>query len=175
MPVIRIDDGRDGRLADYAGVREPARLRERGLVIVEGRLVVRRILDAGHIRVRSLLLNEAAAAAFSDLIERLPATLDVYVATREAIEVATGFDIHRGCLAVAERPAAMPFDAVLERNAGQMTFEVVAPAVIDAGDLLAVPLVGQAQQIAAMGAPVDKGVDGTVRPARDDDRNPSMR
>ena len=59
--------------------------------------------------------------------------------------------------------AALPLDAVLERDRRQMAFEIIAPAVIDAGDFLAVPLVRQAQQIAAMGAAVDKGVDRAVR------------
>src|SRR5262249_5834934 len=52
-----------------------------------------------------------------------------------------------------------------------MPGEVIGPAVIDAGDLAAVPLFGQAQEVAAMGAAVDEGVDGTVRAARDDDRD----
>ena len=60
MTPIRIDDAHDARLANYAGVREPALLRDRGLLIAEGRFVVRRLLEAGRIRVRSLLLNEAA-------------------------------------------------------------------------------------------------------------------
>ena len=74
-------------------------------------------------------------------------------------------------LAEFRRHAALPLDAVLERDRGQMTFEIIAPAVIDAGDFLAVPVVRQAQQVAAMGAAVDEGVDRAVRAARDDDRN----
>src|SRR3954454_12654365 len=74
-------------------------------------------------------------------------------------------------LAELRRHAALPLDAVLERDRGQMTFEIIAPAVINAGDFLAVPVVCQAQQIAAMGAAVNEGVDLAVRAARDDDRD----
>ena len=74
-------------------------------------------------------------------------------------------------LAELRRHAALALDALLERDAGQVAFEVVAPAVVDAGDLLAVALPGQAQQVAAMGAAVDEGIDRAVRPARDDDRD----
>ena len=42
MRVERIEDPGDGRLADYAGVREPRLLRNRGLLIEEGRFA-----DAG--------------------------------------------------------------------------------------------------------------------------------
>src|SRR5437764_9832362 len=74
-------------------------------------------------------------------------------------------------LAEFRRHAALALDAALERDPGQLAGEVIAPAVIDAGDLLAVPLLGQAQQIAAMGATVDEGVDRAVRATSDDDRD----
>src|ERR1051325_4806284 len=69
------------------------------------------------------------------------------------------------------RHAALPLDAALERDAGELAGEVVAPAVINAGDFLAVALLGQAQQVAAMGAAVDESVDRAVRAARDYDRD----
>src|SRR5436190_9522574 len=74
-------------------------------------------------------------------------------------------------LAEFRRHAALPLDAALERYPGQLAGEVITPAVIDAGDLLAVTLLGQAQEIAAMGAAVDEGVDRAVRAARHNDRD----
>jgi tRNA G18 (ribose-2'-O)-methylase SpoU len=127
MPVIRIEDGRDPRLADYAGVREPARLRDRGLLIAEGRLVVRRLFDSGRITVRSLLLNDAALTAFGDVLERAGSRLDVYVASPDVITTATGFHMHRGCLALAERPAELSMAPLLS-NA---TCLVVLERVVD--------------------------------------------
>ena len=116
MHVIKIEDGHDPRLADYAGVREPALLRQRGLLIAEGRFVVRRVLDSGRIRVRSLLLNDAALHGLADLVERADTNSDVYVASPEVITTATGFNMHRGCLALAERPAELSLDAVLSAS-----------------------------------------------------------
>jgi len=127
MRLSRIDDGRDPRLADYAGVREPARLRDRGLLIAEGRFVVRRLLGAGHVRVRSLLLNDAAAQAFDDLLARVNDDLDVYVAAPDVITTATGFNMHRGCLALAERPEPRSIDSLLTIN----PFVVVLEQVVD--------------------------------------------
>lgn len=113
MNVTRIEDGHDPRLADYAGVREPARLQQGGLLIAEGRFVVRRLLDAGRIRVRSLLLNDAALTGMRDLLEGIHGDCQVYVASPNVITAATGFNMHRGCLALAERPAAWAVDSLL--------------------------------------------------------------
>jgi tRNA G18 (ribose-2'-O)-methylase SpoU len=126
LPIIRIEDGHDPRLADYAGVREPARLRHRGLLIVEGRLVVRRLVDAGRITVRSLLLNDAALNAFGDVLERIRPGLDVYAASAEVITTATGFNMHRGCLALAERPAEVSMESVLSTAPLVVVLERVA-------------------------------------------------
>jgi tRNA G18 (ribose-2'-O)-methylase SpoU len=114
-------------LADYVGVREPARLRDRGLLIVEGRLVVRRLFDSGRITVRSLLLNDAALTAFGDVLERIGTGLDVYVASPDVITAATGFNMHRGCLALAERPAEVSLESVLSTA----TFVTILERVVD--------------------------------------------
>ncbi len=116
MPVINIADGRDPRLADYAGVREPLLLRQRGLLIAEGRFIVRRVLESGRVHVRSLLLNNAALSGLGDLLERAAPDCDVYVAPPDVITAATGFNMHRDCLALAERPAGLSLEAVLSSS-----------------------------------------------------------
>jgi tRNA G18 (ribose-2'-O)-methylase SpoU len=114
MPtVIRIDDGRDERLSDYAGVREPSLLRDRGLLMAEGRFVVRRLLGSTRLRTKSLLVNDAAFAGLEDALTGLDASVDVFVASPDVITTATGFNMHRGCLAVAHRPDDTRLDALL--------------------------------------------------------------
>jgi tRNA G18 (ribose-2'-O)-methylase SpoU len=125
--VIRIEAGDDPRLADYAGVREPALLRDRGLLIAEGRFVVRRLLGASRARLLSLLLNDAALNGLGDVLGQVAVDLDVYVAPPEVITAATGFNMHRGCLALAERPAALSVDALL----GASQFVAVLERVVD--------------------------------------------
>jgi tRNA G18 (ribose-2'-O)-methylase SpoU len=129
--VTRIEDGRDPRLADYAGVREPALLRERGLLIAEGRFVVRRLLGSTRIRSRSLLLNDAALTGLSDILDSADLSLDVYVASPAVIEAATGFNMHHGCLALAERPAEVSMEAVLSTS----QFVLVLERVVDADNV----------------------------------------
>jgi tRNA G18 (ribose-2'-O)-methylase SpoU len=131
VTLIRIDDGHDPRLADYAGVREPALLRARGLLIAEGRVVVRRALASRRITCRSLLLNDAAAEGLRDALESLNPDVAVYVATPDVITTATGFNMHRGCLAVADRPAEV---AALNRVA-ESDLVVALERVVDADNV----------------------------------------
>ena len=58
---------------------------------------------------------------------------------------------------------------MLERHAGQLSGQVVDPAVVDAAEFADVALPFQTQQIAAMDAAVDEGIDGTGRVAHHDD------
>ena len=131
MNIVRIDDGHDPRLAGYAGVREPALLREGGWLIVEGRFVVRRVFHSKRIRLRSLLLNEAGLKGLGDLFEGADTNCDVYVASPDVIAVATGFNMHRGCLALADRPAELPMDTVTSNT----QFVVVLERVVDADNV----------------------------------------
>jgi tRNA G18 (ribose-2'-O)-methylase SpoU len=100
----------DPRLADYRDLRDPAARvayeREHGVFVVEGLVAIANLLTSQY-AVRSLLVTPAAA-------ERLPPTsAPVHVAEREVIAAVTGFDVHRGALAVAERPPPRDADDVL--------------------------------------------------------------
>lgn len=131
MRTITIDHGQDPRLALYAGVREPALLREHGLLIAEGRFVVRRLLASPHIRLRSLLLNEAAARGLGDALDAAKSDATVYVAAPAVMTAATGFNMHHGCLALGERPAPLTLEAVTEAS----DLVVVLERVVDADNV----------------------------------------
>jgi tRNA G18 (ribose-2'-O)-methylase SpoU len=105
MSVERVTRLDDRRLEEYRNIRDPELLRHRGLYMAEGRLVVERLLDLadrGH-RVKSLLLNDAS---FAGLEQRLSQQADVpvYVCSNGLLASIVGFNLHRGCLALAERP-----------------------------------------------------------------------
>ena len=122
-----MEDGLDPRLADYAGVKQPALLTERGLLIAEGRFFVRRLLESKRISTRSLLLNEAAANGMADTLDAADTSIPIYVATPDVIIAATGFNMHHGCLAVAERPAEVSMEGLLATS----HFVVVLERVVD--------------------------------------------
>jgi tRNA G18 (ribose-2'-O)-methylase SpoU len=105
MPVIRVEAIDDRRLEEYRNMRDPELLRRRGLFMAEGRLVVERLLDLagkGH-SLKSLLVNGASFASL-ELRTAAHPDLPVYVCTTKALAAIVGFNLHRGCLALAERP-----------------------------------------------------------------------
>ena len=111
MPLIRLDNLDDPRLAPYSGMTD-ARLRDctdaaHGLFIAESRKVVERALAAG-VRPVSVFLEECWFDQTRPLIERLLANdpaLPAFVATREQFHALTGYEVTRGALAAFERPA----------------------------------------------------------------------
>jgi tRNA G18 (ribose-2'-O)-methylase SpoU len=101
-PIERSDDP---RISAYARVGDHGWLREQGLFVAEGRLVVRRLLDSGRFPVHSVLLTPAALRSFGAAIET---DAPVFVAAPDVLQQVTGFNFHRGCLALAGRPADEP-------------------------------------------------------------------
>ena len=98
---------------DYRIATDPAELERAGLFVAEGRLVVERLLDDCRYRVHSVLVTPTAAEAMRTTFERRP-DVQVVVTDVEAIRSVTGFDFHRGCLALAYRErATMSFDDLL--------------------------------------------------------------
>jgi tRNA G18 (ribose-2'-O)-methylase SpoU len=113
--LIAISDADDPRLADYVSLRDVQLRRnleaERGLFVAEGEKVVRRAMAAGS-RVRSFLMAERWLAGLG---EELDSAGDVpcYVVSEAVAERVTGFHVHRGALAVMERPEQPTFEQVL--------------------------------------------------------------
>jgi tRNA G18 (ribose-2'-O)-methylase SpoU len=118
MPIERVDRMDDERLADYRHVPDPDLLRRGEIFVAEGRLVVRALLTQSRFRTRSILLTETAYRGLADVIEPRLADTKVFVVEPGAIEGLTGFNIHRGCLAIGERPAPMSVRQLLDRLPG---------------------------------------------------------
>jgi tRNA G18 (ribose-2'-O)-methylase SpoU len=103
MAVTRLDDQNADLLADYRNVPDPELMSRRGLFVAEGRLIVTRLLANRRFATRSVLLTETAYAALRDAIDGRP-DVPAYVVSQRVINDITGFNIHRGCLALGERP-----------------------------------------------------------------------
>jgi tRNA G18 (ribose-2'-O)-methylase SpoU len=113
VAIQRIAGLADSRLSDYRGIREADLLRRRQLFVAEGRLVVRRVIAEPRFQVQSLLVNDAALCDLADSIDALAADVPVFVCPTDAFEQLTGFNLHRGCLALVNRPPPAPFEEVV--------------------------------------------------------------
>jgi tRNA G18 (ribose-2'-O)-methylase SpoU len=101
----------DTKLAAYGDVGDPVALERKGLFVAEGRLTVERLLDERRFEIESVVVTPAAAEALAPVLERHP-LVSVHVCDPPTLQSITGFDFHRGCLALARRPArAIPLSA----------------------------------------------------------------
>jgi tRNA G18 (ribose-2'-O)-methylase SpoU len=100
-PPLVIDSLDDPRVADYQHLADHQHMLDRGLFIAEGRLVVRRLLELRQWAVESILLTPAALENLRDVIHL--AIAPVYLVDQALMNAIAGFNIHRGCLALAHR------------------------------------------------------------------------
>lgn len=128
MPILHCIDRADPRAAAYRAVSDPALARREGLFVAEGRFVVARLIQDGRFRVESVLLNEASVAALETVIETLPSDTPVYVASAEELSFIAGFNVHRGCLALAARPRESEVADVVRGARRVVVLEEVANA-----------------------------------------------
>ena len=87
--------------ADYQHVGDHRWLTAQGLFVAEGRFVVRRLLESHRFRIKSVVVTRAALQGLSDA---LLADTPVHVLEQDVLNRITGYNFHRGCLALAHRP-----------------------------------------------------------------------
>lgn len=109
----QILSARDPRVADYCGVSEPELLRSRHSFIAEGRIVVSRLIEDGRWTVRSVLVSDAARRDLEPVLARVAPRVPILVCAATDFLGITGHHIHRGCLALVERPPALIFEQAL--------------------------------------------------------------
>ena len=63
--------------------------------------------------LRSVLVTESARRALEPALARVPGRVPVLVCRAGHLAAITGFNLHRGCLALAERPAPTPVGALV--------------------------------------------------------------
>ena len=102
----------DGRLADYRDLQDRRLGPESGRFIAESEMVVRKLIASG-LKIFSLLLTAPRLAALEAALAACPDTVPVFLVPQAVMDKVAGFHVHRGCLAIAERPPApeIPPDA----------------------------------------------------------------
>ena len=125
--IVQVTDPGDPRLADYRNIPDPELVERSGVFIAEGRLVVRRLLTMSRFAARSLMVTEPARVALADAIDGAGG-LPVYVVPQALMNDITGFNIHRGCLAVGERGPDADWRALASGASRLVALERVANA-----------------------------------------------
>ena len=103
--ILYVDNLGDPRVDAYRRVGDHRWLTAQGLFVAEGRLLLERLAAASY-EIDSVVVSPAALDALRPLLSALQPP--VYVLDRDVLNSITGFNFHRGCLALARRPAALP-------------------------------------------------------------------
>jgi tRNA G18 (ribose-2'-O)-methylase SpoU len=124
----RITSINDPRVADYRGVSEPHLLKTRQLFIAEGRSIVARLIEEGDWAIRSVLVNESARRDLEPTLAAAADRVPVFVCAAADFLGITGHDIHRGCLALVERPPSRLLSAAMVSSRLAVVLEGVGNA-----------------------------------------------
>jgi tRNA G18 (ribose-2'-O)-methylase SpoU len=116
-PLTEVVDPADPRLEHYRHLNDPARRVEleagASVFVVEGRLAVDRLLTSGY-TIRSLLVDDHQVVGAAALVGATRARgVPVFVGSRAVVANTVGFALHRGVVAVADRPAPLATQQLL--------------------------------------------------------------
>ncbi|WP_426035903.1 TrmH family RNA methyltransferase [Brevundimonas sp. DC300-4] len=99
-----IDDPADPRVAAYRDIRERDLTGREGLFVAEGEVVIRTLLSPTSLcRARSLLIAANRLDAQGELVAAA-GEAPVYAASQAVMDAIAGFPLHRGLLALGEKP-----------------------------------------------------------------------
>ena len=119
--IVPIHDAGDPRLEPYRRVRERDLVGRDGLFVAEGRVVLEKLIAAHPERLVSVLVAAHRVDGLAEVLAGLPGGTPVYSATQTAMDEVVGFPIHRGILALGQRPevtapgllAGLPLNALV--------------------------------------------------------------
>lgn len=149
---LDITTAADPRVAGcYRAILDPKFAMAQDVFVIEGRQAVARLIAARKYIIDSILLTDTACAALETNLQDVPAHVPVYVTSAAILSDVAGFAMHRGCIALAHRPAARTPEDVL----ADARTVIVLEAVGNPDNVGAIFRVGQA--LGAEGVLLDRG------------------
>ncbi len=104
--ALFVEDPADARVAAFRDIRERDLTGREGLFVAEGEVVIRTLLAPESLcRVRALLIAAQRLEAQAELLAAVPADVPVFAASQAVMDGIAGFHLHRGLLALGEKPA----------------------------------------------------------------------
>lgn len=117
VPISRADDP---RVADYLDIRERDLVGRRGRLVIEGKVVLEALVSpASRARAVSVLIAEHRIETLWPMLQRLPSDVPILAAAQSMMDAVVGFPIHRGILAIAEKPPSPTLSQVFADVADQ--------------------------------------------------------
>jgi tRNA G18 (ribose-2'-O)-methylase SpoU len=130
IPIVHLDDP---RLDVYRQLPTRNLTRQSGRFVVEGRILLQRLLES-RLVTESVLAAEGQREALRGIV---PAGIPLYLVPDSCIHEVVGFRFHRGALACGLRPAEVDLHAVLLESPRRDEL-VVCPQILDPTNLGAV-------------------------------------
>lgn len=121
MARIDISNANDPAIVAYRDVRERDLVRRDGLFIAEGKSVLAVLAAQSRFAIHSVLVLENRLGSITSILDTLPAEVPVYVVNRLVMDEIAGFPMHRGILALAQKP-----DTTVQQSDDQNWRRVVA-------------------------------------------------
>ena len=111
MNIIRIESPDDPRIAAFRDIRERDLTGRQGLFVAEGEVVLNVLVsEASLCRPVAVLLAENRIQVLTGVLERLPDATPVHVAAQGVLDAIAGFPLHRGILALGEKPSPVSLE-----------------------------------------------------------------
>jgi tRNA G18 (ribose-2'-O)-methylase SpoU len=112
MPIVHLETLDDPRVGGYHALLDHDRQRTGNQFLAEGRLVLERLVETGRYRLCSVLVSETAFRALEATLGHVDDRVPIFVSRTGSFRNLAGLNIHRGCLALAERPDPMELEAL---------------------------------------------------------------
>ena len=113
--MIRIDHPDDPRIAGFRDIRERDLAGRQGLFVAEGEVVLNVLMsDRSLCRPVAFLLDSKRVEGLAGVLARAADHTPVYVASQTVLDSIAGFHLHRGILALGEKPAVESQETCLQ-------------------------------------------------------------
>ena len=115
MALICINDPADPRVSGFLDIRERDLTGRQGLFVAEGEVVLNVLTSPQSLcRPVSLLIDSKRVEALDPILACLEDDVPVYVAEQAVLDRVAGFHLHRGILALGEKPVPVDLATQLE-------------------------------------------------------------
>lgn len=115
MALIRIDHPDDPRIAGFRDIRERDLTGRQGLFVAEGEVVLNVLTSERSLcPTVALLLDSKRVDGLAGVLVRVAEDSPVYVADQPVLDAIAGFHLHRGILALGQKPSPLSLEACLE-------------------------------------------------------------